>query len=64
LRSSRDAQLNVDGKTRLIHPGRDDTSFEKKSRNPHACWLAKDGTVQISRYKFFMKPGTHEVGKL
>ena len=60
----RAAQLNVDGNTRLIHPGRDDTSFEKKRRNPLACWLFRGWAVQKGRYKFFMKPGTLLWGSL
>jgi hypothetical protein len=52
------AQRNVDCKTRLIHPGLDDTSFLKISCKPLVVWGFVACAVQNIRYKFFMKPGT------
>ena len=40
-----------------IHPALDDTSFKKKPRNPLVHWVCGAYTVQINRYKLFMKPG-------
>ena len=34
-----DAQRNVDNKTRLVHPGPDDTDLLEKKRNPDWRWL-------------------------
>jgi hypothetical protein len=51
-------QRNVDGKSRLIHPAVDDTSFAEKPCKPHTARLFDSYTVVLYRYKFFMKPGT------